>query len=159
MTFVSMATWVLSSPTWSDTCLCLWHYCCALLWFYWGVCVSSSFASFFSAFRPTAFFYSVMVTSLFTVCYLIPCKYLLMFQKVQTALASPPWIVVDPPPLLLSFGTHLHVHPGLPYAARPQQPDCQTCELPTHTYFELWQLNHTLSSDGAFVVERYWDIG
>ena len=43
-----------------------------------------------------------------------------MFQEVQTAVDTSPWIVVDPSPPLLSFGTHLHVHPGLPYAARPQ---------------------------------------
>ena len=37
MTFVSMATWVLLPLIPFDTCLCVWYYCCALLWFCWGV--------------------------------------------------------------------------------------------------------------------------
>ena len=37
MTFVSMATWVLLPLIPFDTCLCVWYYCSALLWFCWGV--------------------------------------------------------------------------------------------------------------------------
>ena len=43
-----------------------------------------------------------------------------MFQEVQTAVTPPTWAMVDPPPPLLSFGAHFHVHPGLPYATRLQ---------------------------------------
>ena len=56
--------------------------------------------------------YSVIITSLPVVC--VP------LQAVQTALTPPTWIMVDPPPPLLSFGAHFHVHPGLPYATRLQ---------------------------------------
>ena len=154
-----MATWVLSSRTSSDTCLCLWHYCCALLWFYWGVCVSSSFASFFSAFRPTAFFYSVMVTSLSTACYLISHMYLLTcFRKCRLRLIHHHWLWW----ILLLLYSHL-VHTSMSILDCPMLRDSsdQTVRPVSllHTYFKLWQLSHTLSSDGVFVVKRYWDIG
>ena len=144
MTFVSMATWVLLLLIPFDTCLWVWYYCCALLWFCWGVWHGLSESK-----TSIPFSYNFVVAIIicspsntavvcrlhFCYCELCECKllismcHLLLFQEMQVATDTTSWIVVDPSPPLLSFGAHLHVNSRLPYAARPQWPDCQTSEL------------------------------
>ena len=147
MTFVSMATWVLLSPIHSDTCLCVWCYYCALLWFYWGVWGHYLVPSWVKHLYHTRFILwwlllfcicvlstiwcwymsSAVVCSLhFYYCELCGCEILvcIIVQEMQVAIDTTPWIVVDPSPPLLSFGAHFHVHSWLPYAARPKWSDC-----------------------------------